>query len=93
MADCSRSLNPQRMGVNSLRRRGRQARPMGAAATDRGFASAANRRALAAADIFDGLCPRSPAELSKKFKGRSLRGDSAAGHRRKRGSASASKAS
>ena len=40
---------------------------VGAAATDRGFASAANRRALAAAGIFDALCPRSPAELTTKF--------------------------
>lgn len=45
-------------------------RPVGAAATDRGFASAANSRALAAAGIFDGLCPRSPAELTAKFKGK-----------------------
>ena len=45
-------------------------RPVGAAATDRGFASAANRRALEAAGIFDGMCPRSPAELTAKLKGK-----------------------
>jgi hypothetical protein len=37
--------------------------------TDRGFASAANSRALAEGDTFDGLCPRQPAELSQKMKG------------------------
>jgi hypothetical protein len=43
---------------------------VGAVATDRGFASAANSRALADSDTFDGLCPRKPAELSQKMKGR-----------------------
>ena len=42
-------------------------RPVGAAATDRGFASAANRRALEATGI---SCPRSPAELTAKLKGK-----------------------
>ncbi len=45
-------------------------RCVGAVATDRGFASAANSRALADSDTFDGLCPRKPAELSQKMKGR-----------------------
>ena len=36
---------------------------VGAVATDRGFASAANSRALAELDTFDGLCPRQPMEL------------------------------
>jgi len=45
-------------------------RPVGAAATDRGFASAANSRALEAAGIFDGTCPRSPTELTAKLKGK-----------------------
>jgi hypothetical protein len=36
----------------------------------RTFVSAANRRTLAAAGIFDGLFPRSPAELSKKLQGK-----------------------
>ena len=45
-------------------------RAVGAVATDRGFATAANRRALAAAGIFDELCPRTPAELTAKFKGK-----------------------
>jgi hypothetical protein len=43
---------------------------VGAVATDRGFASAANSRALADSDTFDGLCSRKPAELSQKMKGR-----------------------
>jgi IS5 family transposase len=42
-------------------------RRVGAAATDRGFTSAANRRELAATGIFDALCPRDPAELTTKF--------------------------
>lgn len=42
---------------------------VGAVVTDRGFASAANSRALAQSDTFDGLCPRKPAELSQKMKG------------------------
>ena len=42
----------------------------GAVATDRGFASAANSRALAESDTFDALCPRPPAELSRKMKGK-----------------------
>ena len=42
---------------------------VGAVVTDRGFASAANRRALAEGRTFDGLCPRPPAELSQKMQG------------------------
>ena len=45
-------------------------RQVGAVATDRGFASAANRRALAESDTFDGLCPRQPAALSRKMQGK-----------------------
>ncbi len=45
-------------------------RQVGAVATDRGFASAANRRALAEAETFDALCPRQPAELKRKLKSR-----------------------
>lgn len=44
-------------------------RQVGAVATDRGFASAANRRGLADSDTFDALCPRQPAELKRKMKG------------------------
>jgi hypothetical protein len=40
-----------------------------AVVTDRGFASAANSRALAEGGTFDGLCPRKPAELSHRMKG------------------------
>ena len=40
---------------------------VGAAATDRGFPSAANRRELADTGIFDALCPRCPAELTTQF--------------------------
>jgi hypothetical protein len=43
-------------------------RQVGAVATDRGFASAANSRALANSVTFDALCPRRPAELSRKMK-------------------------
>jgi hypothetical protein len=43
-------------------------RQVGAVATDRGFASAANSRALADSVTFDALCPRQPAELSRKMK-------------------------
>ena len=45
------------------------ARQVGAVATDRGFASAANSKALADSDTFDALCPRQPAELKRKMKG------------------------
>jgi hypothetical protein len=44
-------------------------RQVGAVATDRGFASAANSRGLEDSDTFDALCPRQPAELSRKMKG------------------------
>jgi len=41
-----------------------------AVVTDRGFFSAANRRALEEAGTFDGLCPRQPADLRQKMKGK-----------------------
>ena len=41
---------------------------VGAVVTDRGFASAANSRTLQAGGTFDGLCPRRPAELSRRMK-------------------------
>ncbi len=41
-----------------------------AVATDRGFASAANSRALKDSGTFDALCPRSPAELRRRMQGR-----------------------
>jgi len=41
---------------------------VGAVVTDRGFASAANSRTLKEGGTFDGLCPRQPAELSRKMK-------------------------
>jgi hypothetical protein len=40
-----------------------------AVATDRGFASATNSRALKDSGTFDALCPRSPAELRRRMKG------------------------
>jgi hypothetical protein len=43
---------------------------VGSAVTDRGFASAANSRALKEGGTFDGLCPRQPAELSRRMKGK-----------------------
>jgi hypothetical protein len=42
--------------------------PVGAVVTDRGFASAANSRTLREGGTFDGLCPRRPAELSRRMK-------------------------
>ena len=44
-------------------------RAVGAVVTDRGFASAANSRALAESGTYDATCPRKPAELSAKMKG------------------------
>jgi hypothetical protein len=41
-----------------------------AVATDRGFASASNSRTLKEGGTFDGLCPRNPAELSHRMKGK-----------------------
>lgn len=38
------------------------------AVADRGFESAASRRALEAADLFNGLCPRDPRELSTRLR-------------------------
>jgi hypothetical protein len=43
-------------------------RKMGAVGGDRGFASKANTSGLAWAGVFNGLCPRSPAELKKRMK-------------------------
>ena len=43
-------------------------RRVAAVVSDRGFASAANSRALAAAGTFDGLCPRRPAELKQRMR-------------------------
>jgi hypothetical protein len=41
---------------------------MGAVGGDRGFASKANSLGLAEAEIFDSLCPRSPAALKERMK-------------------------
>jgi hypothetical protein len=43
-------------------------RKMGAVGGDRGFASKANTSGLAWAGVFNGLCPRSPAELKQRMK-------------------------
>jgi hypothetical protein len=43
-------------------------RHVGAAVTDRGFASAGNSRALREGGTYDGLCPRKPAELRQRMK-------------------------
>jgi hypothetical protein len=45
-------------------------RHVGGVVTDRGFASACNSRTLKAGDTFDGLCPRQPAELRRRMKGK-----------------------
>jgi hypothetical protein len=50
-----------------LRVQGMSGRQVGAAATDRGFSSAANSRGLAASDTFDATCPRKPQELTRKM--------------------------
>ena len=41
---------------------------VGGVGTDRGFASAANSRALAEGGTFDATCPRQPAQLSQRMK-------------------------
>jgi hypothetical protein len=43
-------------------------RKIGAVGSDRGFASKANSGGLAWAEIFDGLCPKSPAALKERMK-------------------------
>ena len=43
-------------------------RKMKAVGSDRGFASKANSGGLAWAEIFDGLCPRSPLALKERMK-------------------------
>jgi len=43
---------------------------VGAVAADRGFATADNSRTLKEGGTFDGLCPRPPAELGRRMKGR-----------------------
>src|ERR1035438_2973894 len=45
-------------------------RHVGGVVTDRGFASADNSRTLKAGDTFDGLCPRQPAEMRRRMKGK-----------------------
>jgi hypothetical protein len=45
-------------------------RQVGAVATDRGFASAANSQALEESDTFDALCPRDGRKLKRRMKGR-----------------------
>jgi len=47
-------------------------RHVGAVVTDRGFASASNSRTLKQGGTFDGLCPRQPAELSRRMKGKTF---------------------
>jgi IS5 family transposase len=49
-------------------------RHVGAAVTDRGFASASNSQTLKEGGTFDGLCPRQPAELSRRMKGAKFAG-------------------
>ena len=44
-------------------------RHVGAVVTDRGFASADNSRTLKEGGTYDALCPRKPAELSRRMKG------------------------
>ena len=46
---------------------GMAGRQVGAVATDRGFASAANSEVLGQSETFDATCPRKPGELSAKM--------------------------
>ena len=43
-------------------------RQVGAAVTDRGFASKSNSRTLTEGGTYDGLCPRKPADLKRRMK-------------------------
>jgi hypothetical protein len=61
-ADCSVLVESLERVVLGLKRK------MGAVGGDRGFASKANTSGLAWAGVFNGLCPRSPAELKKRMK-------------------------
>jgi Transposase DDE domain len=45
-------------------------RHVGSVVTDRGFASADNSSTLKEGGTFDGLCPRQPAQLSRRMKGK-----------------------
>ena len=59
------------MLVESLERvTGALDRTVGAVATDRGFASAANSCGLKECEIFDGTCPRQPAKLKARMRSR-----------------------
>lgn len=59
------------MLVESLERvTGALDRTVGAVATDRGFASAANSWGLKECEIFDGTCPRQPAKLKTRMRSR-----------------------
>lgn len=59
------------MLVESLERvTGALDRTVGAVATDRGFASAANSWGLKECEIFDGTCPRQPAKLKARMRSR-----------------------
>lgn len=49
-------------------------RQVEAVVTDRGFASASNSRTLKEGGTYDGLCPRKPAELSQRMKGKKFAG-------------------
>jgi hypothetical protein len=44
-------------------------RSVGAVVTDRGFATTSNSHTLKEGGVFDGLCPRKPAELRRRMKG------------------------
>ncbi len=61
-ADASLLVESLERVVGALKRR------MGAVGGDRGFASKANTAGLAETEIFDGLCPRSPAALKERMK-------------------------
>jgi hypothetical protein len=57
-----------------LRVREATGRDVGAVVTDRGFTTASNSRTLKDGQVFDGLCPRKPAELRQRMKGKTFAG-------------------
>jgi hypothetical protein len=61
-ADCSVLVESLERVVVGLKKK------MGAVGGDRGFASKANTSGLVWAGVFNGLCPRSPAELKQRMK-------------------------
>jgi hypothetical protein len=64
----SAAADSQLLFGSLLRVREATGRDVGSVVTDRGFATADNSRTLKEGNTFDGLCPRQPAELSRRMK-------------------------